>query len=189
MSGRLAGKVAFVTAAGHGIGRASVLAMAREGAQVYATDIDAKSLEAYAGVPNVTPHALVVLDDAAVIRVIESLPPLDVLFNCAGFVHNGTILECSDGDWDVSFRLNVRAMYVTIKAALPRMLKHGGGSIINMASVASSVRGLPSRFAYGASKAALDALTIGLSREVAGEGIRVNGVRAGIIDTGIHERR
>src|SRR2546423_12394649 len=142
MTGSMNGKIALVTAAGQGIGRASVLAMAREGAHVYATDVNEKLLESYAGVLNVTTHTLDVLDDNAITQLIASLPPLDVLFNCAGYVHNGSILDCSTRDWEFSFNLNVRAMYVTIKAALPKMLDHGGGSIINMASVASSGAGL-----------------------------------------------
>jgi len=155
VSGRLAGKTALITAAGQGIGRASALAMGAEGALVHATDVNAKSLAALDGTPNLTTRVLDVLDDAAVERAIAELPPLDVLFNCAGFVHNGTILDCSAKDWEFSFDLNVRAMYVTIKCALPKMLERGRGSIINMASVAGSLKGLPNRFAYGASKAAV----------------------------------
>lgn len=183
MTGRLAGKVALVTAAGQGIGRASALAMARDGAHVYATDIDVKLLESYAGVLNVTTQPLNVLDDDAVTRLIDSLPPLDILFNCAGWVHNGTILECSAQDWDRSFNLNVRSMYVAIKAALPKMLEHGGGSIINMASVASSVRGLPSRFAYGASKAAVIGLSKAVAADYVAKGIRCNAICPGTVDT------
>ncbi|TMH01281.1 MAG: SDR family oxidoreductase [Betaproteobacteria bacterium] len=117
MSGRLAGKIALVTAAGQGIGRASAVAMAREGARVYATDVNPALLEHYAGAAGIQTRVLDVLDDGAIARTIDELPPLSILFNCAGYVHNGTILDCSPKDWDFSFRLNVRAMYMTIKCA------------------------------------------------------------------------
>jgi 2-keto-3-deoxy-L-fuconate dehydrogenase len=189
MAGRLTGKIALVTAAGQGIGRASALAMAHEGAHVHATDVDDKLIARYAGVPNITAQVLDVLDDSAVERLIASLPPLDVLFNCAGYVHNGSILECSPQDWEFSFNLNVRAMYVTIRAALPGMLAHGGGSIINMASVASSMRGLPKRFVYGASKAAVIGLTKAVAADFVGQGIRCNAVCPGTVDTPSLEQR
>src|SRR5205823_6433105 len=164
VSERLAGKTALITAAGQGIGRASALAMAAEGAQVHATDVNPKTLESLAGNRNISTRVLDVLDDAAIKRTMDELPPLDVLFNCAGYVHNGTVLDCTPKDWEFSFNLNVRAMYMTIKCALPKMLEHGG-SIINMASVAGSIKGLPKRFVYGASKAAV----IGLTKSVAAD--------------------
>src|SRR5437867_12443881 len=134
------------------MGEACALAMAREGARVYATDVNPALLERYAGVAGVHTCVLDVIDDAAIAKTIDELPPLSILFNCAGYVHNGTILDCSPKDWDFSFRLNVRAMYMMIKCALPKMLANGGGSIVNMASVAGSIKGIPNRCAYGASK-------------------------------------
>ena len=183
MTGRLAGKTALITAAGQGIGRATALAMAAEGAQVYATDVNPTLVAALAGTRNVTSSVLDVLDDAAVGKSIAGLPPLDILFNCAGFVHHGTILECTPKDWDFSFNLNVRAIYVAIRAALPRMLEMGGGSIINMASIASSVKGLPNRFVYGASKAAVVGLTKAIAADFVTKGIRCNAIAPGTVDT------
>jgi 2-keto-3-deoxy-L-fuconate dehydrogenase len=188
MTGRLAGKTALITAAGQGIGRASALAMAREGATVIATDVDPKLLEALAGTPGVTTQALDVLDDAAVERTIAALPPLDVMFNCAGYVHHGSILDCTPKDWDFSFALNVRAMYVAIRAAVPGMLeKHRAtgswASIINMASIAGSIKGLPNRFVYGASKAAVVGLTKSVAADFVQKGIRCNAIAPGTVDT------
>ena len=183
MSGRLAGKTALVTAAGQGIGRASVLAMAAEGAQVFATDVNAKGLASLDATTNVTTRALDVLDDAAIERTLSELPPLDVLFNCAGYVHNGSILDCSPKDWEFSFNLNVRSMYMTIRCALPKMLERGRGSIINMASVAGSIKGLPNRFVYGASKAAVIGLTKAVAADFVGHGIRCNAIAPGTVDT------
>ena len=188
MSGRLAGKTAFITAAGQGIGRAVAIAMAREGAKVCATDVKPALLDSLKGVANVTTRTLDVLDDAAIEKTLSELPPLDVLFNCAGFVHHGTILECTPKDWDFSFNLNVRAMYMTIKCALPKMLaRHEqsgtGASIINMASVAGSIKGIPNRFAYGASKAAVVGLTKSIAADFVQKGIRCNGIAPGTVDT------
>ena len=180
---RLKGKTALVTAAGQGIGRASVLAMAAEGAQVWATDVNTRLLESYAGVANVTALALDVLDKAAIHKVAADLPALDILFNCAGFVHNGTILQATDEEWDFAFNLNVRSQYWMIQAALPKMLAHGGGSIINMSSVASSVKGLPNRVVYGASKAAVVGLTKAVAADFVGQGIRCNAIAPGTVDT------
>jgi len=180
--GRLAGKTALVTAAGQGIGRASALAMAAEGARVYATDVNPAALAGLSGADVVT-RVLDVLDDAAIRTTIQELPPLDVLFNCAGFVHHGTILDCTPKDWQFSFDLNVRAMFVTIKEALPRMLERGRGSIINMASVAGSLKGLPNRFVYGASKAAVIGLTKAVAADFVGRGIRCNAIAPGTVDT------
>jgi 2-keto-3-deoxy-L-fuconate dehydrogenase len=185
---RLQGKTALVTAAGQGIGFASVIQMAREGATVYATDVNPKLLENYSGVANVHSRVLDVLDDAAVTKMIDELPALDVLFNCAGYVHAGTVLDCTPKDWDFSFNLNVRAMYVAIRAAVPKMLeahrKNGSwASIINMASVAGSIKGLPNRFVYGASKAAVVGLTKAVAADYVQKGIRCNGIAPGTVDT------
>ena len=188
MAGRLQGKHAFVTAAAQGMGRAAALAMAREGADVVATDLREDLLaslaeEARAGGFEIATARLDVTDDAAVAETIGALPPLDVLFNCAGYVHQGTILECEDSDWDASFAINVRSMYKTIRAALPKMLDKGGGSIINMASVCSSLRGLPNRFAYGASKAAVVGLTKQVAADFVTRGVRCNCIAPGTVDT------
>ena len=180
---RLQGKTALVTAAGQGIGRASVLAMAAEGAQVLATDVNEELLKAYAGVANVTTQKLDVMDKAAIHALIDGHAAFDVLFNCAGFVHAGTVLQATDEDWDFAFNLNVRAQYWMIQAALPKMLQAGGGSIINMASVASSVKGLPNRFVYGASKAAVVGLTKAVAADFVGQGIRCNAIAPGTVDT------
>jgi 2-keto-3-deoxy-L-fuconate dehydrogenase len=183
MGDRLQGKRALITAAGQGIGRASALAMAAEGAQVLATDVNPAALEAFGGIANVETAVLDVLDDAAVARLIGDLPPLDVLFNCAGYVHQGSIFECADRDWDFSFNLNVRAQWKTIAAALPKMLEHGGGSIINMASMCSSLKGFQNRFAYGASKAAVIGLTKSVAIDYVARGIRCNCICPGTVDT------
>ena len=183
----ISGKTALVTAAGQGIGRACVLAMAAEGAQVWATDVNPKLLDSYDGVPNVRTVALDVLDKAAITRVVGELPPLDVLFNCAGFVHNGSILDATDADWDFAFNLNVRAQFWMIQAVLPGMLANnngkGAGSIINMASVCSSLKGLPNRFIYGTSKAAVVGLTKAVAADYVGRGIRCNAIAPGTVDT------
>ncbi|HEV3240210.1 MAG TPA: SDR family oxidoreductase [Casimicrobiaceae bacterium] len=186
--GRLAGKVALITAAGQGIGRATAAAMAREGAEVIATDVNPQLLATLAGTPGITTRVLDVLDDAAIKATLAELPPLSILFNCAGFVHNGTILDCEPKDWDFSFNLNVRAMYMTIRCALPKMLaRHAqtgsGASIINMASVAGSIRGLPNRLAYGASKAAVVGLTKAVAADFVAKGIRCNAIAPGTVDT------
>jgi 2-keto-3-deoxy-L-fuconate dehydrogenase len=189
VAGRLEGKVALITAAGQGIGHATALAMAREGARVYATDVNAKALERYADTAGIIVRALDVLDDAAVAKTIAELPPLSILFNCAGYVHNGTVLDCTPEDWEFSFNLNVRSMYMTIKCALPAMLANGGGSIINMASVAGSIKGIPNRFVYGASKAAVIGLTKAVAADFVTKGIRCNAIAPGTVDTpSLHER-
>ena len=188
MTGRLAGKTAFVTAAGQGIGHASAIAMAREGAKVIATDVNPKLVAAMAGMPGIDARVLDVLDDAAVQRTLAGLPPLDVMFNCAGWVHHGSVLECTPKDWDASFALNVRSMYIAIQAALPKMLEHHQAtgrwvSIINMASVAGSIKGIPNRFAYGASKAAVIGLTKAVAADFVQKGIRCNCIAPGTVDT------
>jgi len=183
---RLQGKTALVTAAGQGIGKASALAMAAEGAQVWATDVSEKLLDAYDGVPNIHAVQLDVLDKAAIKAIIASMPALHVLFNCAGFVHAGSILQATDEEWDFAFDLNVRSQYWTIQAALPRMLSNnggkGGGSIINMASVVS-IKGLPNRFVYGASKAAVIGLTKSVAADFVTQGVRSNCICPGTVDT------
>jgi 2-keto-3-deoxy-L-fuconate dehydrogenase len=180
---RLEGKTALVTAAGQGIGRASALALAAEGAQVWATDLNRNLLETLRGVERIQTSALDVLDKAAIEKLVASLPPLDVLFNCAGFVHNGSILEATDADWEFAFNLNVRSQFWMIRAVLPAMLAKGGGSIINMASVCGSLKGLPNRFIYGSSKAAVVGLTKSVAADFVGRGIRCNAIAPGTVDT------
>lgn len=180
---RLKGKTVLVTAAGQGIGHASVLAMAAEGAQVWATDVNEKLLERYAGVANVRTARLDVLDKDAIGAFFKSLPALDVLFNCAGVVHSGTALDATDKDLEFAFALNVRAQFWTIQAALPGMLAAGSGSIINMASVCSSMKGLPNRFVYGTTKAAVLGLTKSVAADFVARGVRCNAVCPGTVDT------
>jgi 2-keto-3-deoxy-L-fuconate dehydrogenase len=185
---RLAGKTALVTAAAQGIGRASAIMMAREGARVVATDVDAAALAKLRDIPNLETRVLDVLDDDAVARTLRESGPLSILFNCAGYVHQGTILDCTPADWQKSFDLNVRAMYVAIRAALPAMLQRYerdgvGASIVNMASIAGSIKGLPNRFAYGASKAAVIGLTKAVAADCVQKGVRCNAIAPGTVDT------
>jgi 2-keto-3-deoxy-L-fuconate dehydrogenase len=179
---RLLNKHALVTAAGQGIGRATAIAMAKEGAQVLATDLSAELLKSLAGIPNITTQVLDVMDKAAIVSTIATLPKLNVLFNCAGFVHHGNVEAATDKDWDFAFDLNVRSQFWAIQAALPVMLKNGGGSIINMASIVS-VRGLPNRFIYGASKAAVIGLTKAVAIDYVKQNIRCNCLCPGTVDT------
>ena len=180
---RLNGKSALVTAAGQGIGKASVLAMAREGAKVLATDRDPELLKAYEGVANVETAVLDVLDKDAITRLVQGMAKIDVVFNCAGVVHNGSILQANDADWDFAFNLNARAQFWMCQAVIPKMLENGGGSIINMASVCGSLKGLPNRFIYGASKAAVVGLTKGIAADFVAKGIRCNAIAPGTVDT------
>ena len=188
MAGRLQGKTALVTAAGAGIGRASAIAFANEGATVYATDVNDKLFADYPKLPGLHTAKLDALDDAALKKMIAELPPLQVLFNCAGFVHHGTILDCTDDQWNLAFNLNARAMFVAAKAAIPKMVAHfeqtgTTASIINIASICSSIKGLPNRFAYGASKAAVIGLTKSIAADFVTKGIRCNAVCPGTVDT------
>ena len=179
MAGRLAGKTAVLTAAGAGIGRATAEAFQREGARVVATDIDIAGL---AGLKAET-RKLDVRSSEAVALLAREVGPIDVLFNCVGFVHHGTILDCTEGDWDISFDLNVKSMHRTIRAFLPGMLEKGGGSIVNVASAASSVRGIPNRYLYGASKAAVIGLTKAVAADFIKRGIRCNAICPGTIES------
>jgi 2-keto-3-deoxy-L-fuconate dehydrogenase len=180
MSNRLAGKIAVITAAGHGIGRATATKFAQEGAKVIATDIDEAALSS---IPNVTVRRLDVTDQEAIRRLAADIGTIDVLFNCAGFVHSGTILQSSEEDLDFALRLNVRSMYHLIRAFMPAMLARRRGSIINMSSVASSLKGVPNRFAYSLSKAAVIGLTKSVAADFVGQGIRCNAICPGTVQT------
>jgi 2-keto-3-deoxy-L-fuconate dehydrogenase len=180
---RLRGKTAFCTAAGQGIGRAVALAFAREGAHVVASDVDPDKLEGLKQDGVAQTLRLDVLSSAMVAEVAGSVPAPDILFNCAGFVHHGTVLDCSDEDWAFSFDLNVTSMHRTIRHFLPGMLEKGGGSIVNIASVASSIKAAQNRYAYGATKAAVIGLTKAVALDFIGRGIRCNCICPGTVQS------
>jgi 2-keto-3-deoxy-L-fuconate dehydrogenase len=183
MAGRLAGKTAFITAAGQGMGQAAALAFTREGARVWATDINGTTLKAIDGKDGIRTRVLDVTDEEAITRTGKEVGDIDVLFNCAGIVHHGSILDATLKDWEQAFAVNVRSMFLVSRAFLPGMLRKQRGSIINMASVASSIRGLPNRCVYGASKAAVIGLTKSIAADFVSKGIRCNAVCPGTVDT------
>jgi 2-keto-3-deoxy-L-fuconate dehydrogenase len=183
MSNSLSGKTVLITAAGQGIGRASAIAFQNAGATVHATDINADALAALTAETGIMTQQLNVLDEEAVKRLVAGIGQVDVLFNCAGFVHSGSILEMKDSDLDFAFDLNVKAMIRTIRAVLPGMRERRDGAIINMASVASSIKGVPNRFAYGVTKAAVIGLTKAVAADYVSEGIRCNAICPGTVES------
>ena len=184
MSGRLAGKIAFLTAAGQGIGRATALAFADEGAVVWATDINDQLLAALSHErPSIRTRRLDVLKAQDIADCAAEVGAIDILFNCAGYVHHGTILDCSEKDWDLSFDINVKSMYRTCRAFLPAMLEAGKGSIINMSSAASSIKAAPNRFVYGSTKAAVIGLTKAIAADFVRRGIRCNAICPGTVQS------
>ena len=190
MSGRLEGKKIVVTAAGQGIGKATAIAFNNEGAQVIATDLNEKTLaDLNKEYPNIKIKTLDSTDNKAILDFVKTLDEVNVLFNAVGFVHHGTILDCEEKDWDFSFDTNIKSMYFMCKAALPTMIKNNGGSIINVASVASSIKGLPNRFVYGASKAAIIGLTKSIASDFVKQKIRCNAIAPGTVFTPSWEDR
>ena len=184
MTARLKNKRTLITAAGQGIGFSTALAFASEGAEVVATDIIPDTLNSLSNEnPMIQTRLLDVTKPQEIKQIAEETGTIDVLFNCAGFVHHGTILDCEENDWEFSFNLNVRSMYRMIRAFLPAMLESGGGNIINMSSVASSVMGLPNRFVYGASKAAVIGLTKSVAKDYIKQGIRCNAICPGTVES------
>ncbi|MET0359748.1 MAG: SDR family oxidoreductase [Pararhizobium sp.] len=183
MTTTMTGRTVLITAAAQGIGRATALAFAKAGATVHATDINLDILSEIAGEPGILTHKLDVLDDAAVKALVEEVGAVDVLFNCAGVVHSGSILEMADKDLDFAFDLNVKAMIRTIRAVLPGMIERKDGAIINMASVASSIKGVPNRFAYGTTKAAVIGLTKAVAADYVAAGIRCNAICPGTVES------
>lgn len=180
---RLEGKSILLTAAAQGIGKAAALAFVKEGAKVLATDINADKLAEISSIEGITTKVLDATDDEAVRRLAEETDSIDVLFNCAGYVHQGTILECTVELWDFSFNINVKSMFLMCKFFLPKMLAQGSGNIINMSSVASSVKAIPRRCAYGATKAAVVGLTKSIAVDYVKQGIRCNCICAGTVET------
>jgi 2-dehydro-3-deoxy-L-fuconate 4-dehydrogenase len=190
MSGRLAGKVAFLTAAGQGIGRAIALAFADEGAVVWATDVNEQALAALSRErPGIRTRRLDVLNAQDIADCAAEVGTIDILFNCAGYVHHGTILDCSEKDWDFSFDVNVKSMYLTCRAFLPDMLKAGNGNIINMSSAASSIKAAPNRFVYATTKAAVIGLTKAIAADFIRSGIRCNAICPGTVQSPSLEQR
>ena len=182
MSGRLEGKKIIVTAAGQGIGKATAIAFHNEGADVTATDLNDKTLaDLNKEYPNINVHTLDSTDNSAILEFVKTLDKVDVLFNAVGFVHHGTILDCEEKDWDFSFDVNIKAMYFMCKAIIPLMVKQNGGSIINISSIASSLKGLPNRFVYGASKAAIIGLTKSIAADFVKQNIRCNSIAPGTV--------
>ncbi len=182
MSGRLEGKKIIVTAAGQGIGKATAIAFHNEGASVTATDLNDKTLaDLNKEYPNIKVKTLDSTDNKAILEFVKTLDKVDVLFNAVGFVHHGTILDCEEKDWDFSFDVNIKSMYFMCKAILPLMVKQNGGSIINISSIASSLKGLPNRFVYGASKAAIIGLTKSIASDFVKQNIRCNSIAPGTV--------